>query len=377
MIHSGKIIVLGFALTCAPVAAQQTEPSRAAQVAAAEDARADGNFDLARRILEIVLNDSPDDPDLMRRLAMAEANGGQLAAARARIEAASVRSPDDLDIALARGYILYWSGRFDEAENVSAAISARAPDYPELAALQASIARRNDANRLKLRALTINASLSGIKLQSGASSTWSSQGIVASIDVSSKNRLILAATREARRAFDTRLSARLEHRVSGAIIYAQATAVPSPDFQENWSFAAGGEVAAQQRLTIVADGRYADFETGSVIAVQPGLRIAFTRKFSLTGKAISLFDDARAHRLGASLRLDYHPDDVHSLFAIGASYPDVEADGVQQMRSMAIGFAFPISDSIRLSSTFSHESRENSYRRWTGNLGLSFRYGAQ
>ncbi len=377
MKHSSKFLCFLLAMTCAPVAAQEIEPARAEQVAEAEFSQAAGNFDRARQILESLLEVSPDDPDLMRRLAMVEAGDGRLEAARERIAAASAHSPDDLDIALARGYILYWSGQFDEAESVAAAIAARDPAYPELALLETSLARQNDMSGFQLRSLSINSGLSDITLRNGASSTWSSQSIVAAIDVSNSNRLILGAMREARSAIDTRLNARLDHRISNGFIYVAATIVPSPDFQEDWSIATGGELTAAEGLTIVADLRFAEYGTGNVIAVQPGLRIAITREFDLTARAINIFDDAQGYRLGSSLRLDYQPDDEHSLFAIAASYPDAEANGVQQMRSAAIGFAITVAENITMSSAVSYENRDDSYRRWAGSLGLNFRFGAQ
>ena len=375
-IRSAIPLGLALALTCAPVAAQQIEPVRAEQIAAAEAARADGNFDLARQILASLLSPTPEDSDVMRRLALVEAGDGKLSAARALIAAASARSPDDLDVALARGYILYWSNQFAEAENVAAAIAARDPAYPELAPLQASLARQNNTDGFQLRGLAINVGQSAITLQNGASSTWTSQSIVAAIDLSGKDRLSLGAMRETRDLIDTRLSARLDRRLTSATVYVMATVVPGSDFQEKWSIAAGGELVAAERLTVVADLRFAEFDTGNIIALQPGLRITLAREFDLTARAINLFDDAQGHRLGGSLRLDYRPNDEHSFFAIAATYPDVEADGVQQLRSMAFGFALQLSENLTLSSAASYDDRANSYRRWSGNLGLNLRFGA-
>ena len=65
--------VLFIGIFGSPLAAQGSDASRAEKLDDAAEARAEGNFDRARQILLPMLAASPDDPDLLRRLAMVEA----------------------------------------------------------------------------------------------------------------------------------------------------------------------------------------------------------------------------------------------------------------------------------------------------------------
>lgn len=363
------------ALTGAPLAAQEIAAMDGERLEAAAGAQAAGDYDLAREILQALLATSPDNPDLLRRLAMVEAGDENLALAMDLIDRAARLAPRDLDIALARGYILYWRGNLADAQKVVAAISAQSPDYPELAELTAALDRTDDASGLRLRALSISAGLSEIMLENGGSSTWNVQSGTAAIDLSREDTVTFGIMREERSVIDTRLSMRVDHRLADGFVYVAATAVPHSDFQERWSVTGGGEFAAAKGLSALVDLRIADYDTGAIVVVRPGLRIALAGDFVLTGRAINIFDDAEGHRLGGALRLDYQPEDKASLFAIAASYPDAEADGVRQLRSAAAGFAVPVSETLTLSAAGSYEDRKSSYRRWTGTLALILRFG--
>ncbi len=370
-----RLFAMGAAGIAVPLAAQDIPTEYSAQVEAAAAARSAGEYDKAREILQSLLALSPDNVDLLRRLAMVEAADGKLDVAMQTINNAARLAPDDLDVALARAYILNWRGETAAAEATAAMISARDPNYPDLAELQASLKRKEKSQGVQLRAISVGAGLSSIKLRNGSSQTWNNQSLVVALDTSADDTVSLGAMREERNASDIRLSARFDKRIDNGFGYVAATVVPNADFQEKWSLAAGGEAAAAPGLTALGDVRVAKYETGMIVAFQPGLRVAFGPDFSVTGKAINIFGGGQSYRLGGSLRLDYGLGRQHSLFAIAASYPDVEADGVQQLRSAAVGFAVPVFERLSLSAAGSYENRANSYRRWTGSLALTHRFG--
>jgi YaiO family outer membrane protein len=359
----------------APLAAQQPLETRSERVEAAEAARSASNFAEARRLLRSLLAEAPDDADLLRRLAMTEAGDGNLDEALALVERASQRAPADLDVALARAYILYWNGQYDAAEQAVAGIAARAPDYPDLAPLEANLQRQRDAGGIRLRVLSASASVSDIAFDNRGSQTWTSQNVAVASDVSQRSSITLALAQEDRNTKDTRLSARIDRRIGTGFVYIAASTVPDADFLERWSLAAGGEDRISERLTAILDTRIAEYETGTILALQPGLRFDLDDDFSLTARAINIFGGGDSYRLGGSARLDYRADSGLALFAIAASYPDVEADGVRQLRSGALGMAVPLSDRFTLSGATSYEDRENSYRRLSGTLALSYRFG--
>lgn len=366
--------VLATALHSLPATAQDFAANRAEAIQSAEAAQADGDYSKARDILLGLLKTSPDSPDLLRRLARVEAAAGRLDEARRRIDRAALLAPQDLDVALARGYILYWRGELRKAEAVAQSIAVRDPDYPDLAQLQTVVRNARESSGIHLRALSVGGGISDIKLRSGASSTWNTQNFLAAFDISAKDTVAFSLSREERSAVDTRGGVRLDHRIANGSVYVGGTVVLDPDFQESWSLSTGAELLIADRSAVLMDIRVADFDTGMIVAAQPGLRLALGRDFSVTGRAINIFGGGESYRLGGSVRLDYQRDTRPSFFALAASYPDAEAGDVRKLRSFAAGLTAPLSERLSLSAAGSHEDRKDSYRRWAGNLVLTYRF---
>lgn len=364
------------ALASAPVAAQ-AQQARAERTDAATAAQAAGAFGEARQILRSLLRESPDDPDILRRLAMVDAADGDLDTAMERIELATRLAPDDLDIALARAYILFWRGNTDQSWVVLDQIEARQPNYPELAGLRAALDRDAQDDGIRLRALSVGLGFSDIKLRSGVTRTWNSQNFVGAIDVSRSDTVILSANREDRGSVDTRMGARVDHRLRNGYFYVAGTAVLEPNFQERWSLSGGGERVVARGVTGLIDLRVAEYDTDTIVAVQPGIRIALAPDFSATGRAINILGGGEDHRLGASLRLDYASELGPSLFAIAVNYPDAEAEDVRDLRSLAAGFTIPVTNLLSLTAAGIYEDRDDSYRRWSGTLALSYRFASR
>ena len=374
MIRSPRSLILALVLTSAPICAQ-AQSARSDGTDAAAAARDAGDYDQAREILQSLLREYPEDADLLRRLAMVEAGDENLDRAIQHVDAATRLAPDDIDIALARAYILYWRGDTGEATEIAAGIEAREPGYPDLAALQDALTQDARRNGPRLRALSIASDLSDITLRNGTSRTWNSQNVVAAFDLSQSDTASLTLNREDRGPVDYRLGARIDHRLGNGSWFVAATAVVEPDFQESWSLAGGGELIAARGVTGLLDMRVAQYDTGTIVAVQPGVRLDVGRDVSITARAINIFGGEEDYRLGSSLRLDYRPERGASLFAIAASYPDAEADDVRQLRSFAAGFAAPLGELLSVTAATSYEDRDNSYRRWAGTLALTYRFG--
>ena len=359
-----------------PAIAQAPAVTRETQLETAERARAAGDFAQARETLESLLAQNPDDPDLLRRLAAVSAAQGDLERAQAQIDRALALAPDDLDIQLARGNILFWRGERDAAQRQADAIAAVAPDYPELGALRMKLAAREQAGGIRITALSVGGGVSDIAFDNRDGETWSSQDASLGLALSPGTGASLTVTREERAATDVRLAARVGRRLGQGSAYISGSVVPDADFRERWSVGAGGEAPLGGRVTALIDVRYADYRDRDVLAVQPALRYAFDDATSATVRAINLLGGGENYRLGGSLQLDYRPEGRTGGFVVLASYPDVEADGVRQLRSIAAGLLLPLSDRITLTTVGAYEDRENSYRRLSGTLVLGFRFGA-
>ena len=137
--------------------------------------------------------------------------------------------------------------------------------------------------------LSASASVSDIAFDNRGSQTWTSQNVAVAFDVSQRSSITLALAQEDRNTKDTRLSARIDRRIGTGFVYIAASTVPDSDFQERWSLAAGGEDRISERLTAILDTRIAEYETGTILALQPGLRFALDDDFSLTARAINIF----------------------------------------------------------------------------------------
>ena len=284
-------------------------------------------------------------------------------------------APEDLDIQVARGNILFWRGDIKAAQRQADAISAVAPDYPELDALSAKLAAPEQAEGLRVTALTVGGGVSDIAFDNRDGETWSSQNASLGLALSRETGASLAVEREERAATDIRLAARVDRRFGRGSAYISGSVVPNADFRESWSIGTGGEIALGERTSALIDIRYADYRDRNVFAVQPALRYAFDDAATVTVRAINLFGGGEDYRLGGSLRADYRPQGRVGGFVVLASYPDVEADGVRQLRSVATGLLVPLGDRFTLTTVGAYEDRKDSYRRLSGTLVLGFRFG--
>ena len=68
---------------------------------------------------------------------------------------------------------------------------------------------------------------------------------------------------------------------------------------------------------------------------------------------------------------------AHHLPELLATYPDAETDGVRQLRSAAIGLAWPVARTVTISAIGVHEDREDSYRRNSLTVVFARRFGPQ
>ena len=141
--------------------------------------------------------------------------------------------------------------------------------------------------------------------------------------------------------------------------------------------AAGGQAALAPNVNGSVDLRVADYATGTIVVVEPGVRVALTPRWSLDARAINLFGGTEDHRIGVSGRLAYEAQSGSTAFVSLATYPDAETDGVRQLRSAAIGLAWPVARTVTISAIGVHEDREDSYRRNSLTVVFARRFGPQ
>mgnify|MGYP002780288719 CR=1 FL=1 len=366
----GVVLVCAAALA-GPVKAQVTAEEREA----VQDAYVAGDLARAKQLLSGLLARNPQDPDLLRRLAAVQAARGELGRAQLTIESALRLAPEDPDIQLARANILLWRGQIAESERQAGQLAVQHPGYPGLATLEKSLRGTIDARRFRLRSAGLGASVSDASFASGASQTWYVQRGSIAAQWGKANVVSLDIDREERRATDTHVAARVDLGGAGNRFFVAVTATPDPDFRETWSLGGGADVALGDTSTVQIDGRFAEYIGDDVAAFGIGMRQRVSPRLEIAARSIHLFGGGDDYRFGAALRADYSHPKLGDFFAIVASYPDVEDDGAQQLRAVAIGARHPLSDRLTLGLTAEYEERENSYDRTAFSIDLRWRIG--
>jgi len=333
------------------------------------------DFERAERILRRLLAEHPDDADLLRRLAAVQAALDDLDAAQATIDRAIVLAPDDPDIQLARANILFWRGRLAEAHAQSDQIVVEYPDYPGLDRLVTSLRQTRRDRALRLQSLGIGTSLSDAAFASGSSQTWYAQRGSISAQWGAGNAVTLDIEREERLATDTRISGRIDLPDASNRYFVTGSVAPNADFRENWSIGGGAEIAFSDTSTLQIDGRFSEYRSDDVVAFGAGLRQRLSPALELSAKSIHLFGGGESYRLGGAIRADYHHSRFPEAFVILASYPDAEVDGTRQLRAVAGGVRFALSEKVALGVTGEFESREESYERAAISVDLRWRIG--
>ena len=330
---------------------------------AAHSAYVAGQYGAARTILLQMLDENPDDADLLRRLAAVEAAREDLRAAQNLIDRAYALAPHDADIQIARANILLWRGEEDAARAMAEQVRIVSPDYPGLAQFTLAADRAAANRRIRIRAASIGGSVSHVDFRNRNSTSWTVQRAGAVIGQREGALLTLVAEREDRGPIDTRLAGRLDFPSGENRFFFQGSATPGADFREDWSAGAGAEFAAAGPTTFLLDGRLARYRTGDVGVIGAGIRQRIGPQLSLTGRTINLFGGGKDYRFGGSLRADYEQEEGPGLFAIVASYPDTEADGTRQLRAVAGGVRIDMGRDLAMRLSGEYENRDQSYER--------------
>ncbi|WP_394729390.1 tetratricopeptide repeat protein [Altererythrobacter sp. GH1-8] len=367
------LMAVPFVMAAIPAHAGQSQLPE--ERSSAQKAYLAGEFRQAESILNALLAKTPEDPDLLRRLAAVEAALGNLDQAQATIDRAIALAPFDRDIQLARANILLWRKRHTEAERQADELSSAEPDYPGLGQFRSSLLNAQRARKLRLRSVAAGAKVSEAEFASGSEQVWSTQRASTSIGWAETAIAVLEIEREDRLVTDTRISSLVELPIETHRVFFSGSLTPSADFRESWSLGTGADITLGSSNQVRIDGRFSHYRSNDVGTVGIGLRHSFAPHISITARSIHLFGGGEDYRLGGVLRADYSPSRRPNLFLILASYPDTEADGTRQLRTVAGGARFRLSNSFTLSFASEYESRKDSYSRAALSADLSWNFG--
>lgn len=370
-LRTNAVLLAAIAALSSQANAQVIEAEREA----AQKAYVAGDFFSAKELLSELLLQSPSDPDLLRRLAAVQAALNDVSAAQAMIDQAIGLAPDDPDIQLARANILFWRGYLSEARAQARQVAMKHPGYPGLYDMQETFRRAGKERRFQLRSLGVANSISKANFASGSNQIWYAQRGSISTQWAGRNIAVLDVERAQRLARDTRISGRIDLPLGQSRYFVAGSITPKSDFRESWSVSGGAEIGFGITTTLKVDGRFAQYRDDNVVAIGAGLGRRISPELEISARSIHLFGGGEGHRLGGILRADYRHPRIPEIFAIAASYPDVEADGTRQLQTVAAGSRFALSEKITLGLTGEFESRKSSYERAALVVDLRLRIG--
>jgi YaiO family outer membrane protein len=364
-----RILAAGAALAAAAAQAQQPAPATAYEQAVA--ARLRGEAATAVRLLAPIVAADPAHSDAQVQLGYALLALGRLDEATRAFEAALAVAPGYADARLGLARIQQRRGDVPAALR---ALEPLDPSNPEVRTLRAQLGRTEAAHDW---AVDIDGSYSFLDRPQP---DW------AEASLQLRRRLDPATTLsgrvEAARRFDL-TDVYGEIGVDRAVgrrgrAYVTLGGTPDADFRPRWQIGAGGSwrvIEGASPTVITLDGRHAEFVTGEVQTLSPGLeQYLFGGRAWLTARWINLFDASGDHQSGYLLRGDVLATDRLRLFAGSSDAPDTSEGVVTDTRSYFGGISYGISARSTARVTVAVEDRETGSDRTQVGLGLGIRF---
>ena len=306
-----------------------------------------------------------------RALAARQAAEGHLAQALDTISFAKARFQEDADVFLAYANILYWNGKVALSEEAALSLAATHPDYPGLRDLLSNIRREKSDPAFKIERLSFHQAAAYAAFPT-KSETWLSSQFAALARIDGDKLLAVAVQREDRGRTDTRFEATTAKTWADRTIQAFGSITPDADFRERWSLGMRGVESLGPRMRANWDIRYADYGSEAVTIAQAGMTRELAPDLTSTFRTIHLFGGGENYRLGVALRGDLTVNEAQSLFALVATYPDIEGGVTRRLNSIAIGATGKLTDTFALQIIAERDTRDQSYERSAITFGLIF-----
>ena len=243
----------------------------------------------------------------------------------------------------------------------------------------ASISSNNgnaSASEAVPRDWTISASHQWSWISNTAQSRWQDTQISAEY-APKKNALYSAELNQSFRfgLTDHLVAIRGDWRIArNASVYAGIATSPEGNFREKWGIRAGGGVGLGHGIELSADGRIANYISGTKFSLNPQLGVTFAdERIALSAGWINLWESGGKHYQGWSARLRASPDDRLRLFAGVARYPEVETGITRRVRSAFGGFSFKLSRRAETSVSYARDNYEGAFSRKALTIGLRWK----
>ena len=363
-------------------------------------------FPEARLVLESARAKDPANLDV--RLALARVMSWQEDFAAAQAEAGVVlrAEPDNLDALLLSAQIAFFDGRREDAEDGYRAVLARDPGNvdalarlgdismergdtdaaarhyrraAELAPDRADIAQRLRGTQVQRWRLDTTTTYS--RFSRSQNSAW--REVSNRVTYQATPRTSVNVRMDLSERFDqtdTFMEAGLTRRIGErASVYAAFGATPDADFLARQTYSAGGEAALPPipglpgATQLTADLKHANYGTGSVRTVNPGLRQYFGERLWLTGRWINVFGSG-TRAAGWLGRADWQATSSARLYAGLADAPETVSGRTISTRSYFTGVELDLGGRIAGRLGYTRDDRSNSYIRNAVTAGLTLRF---
>jgi YaiO family outer membrane protein len=360
---ASALSLLAFAL---PAAAQTPEEDYQAGVAAREA----GNPDEALRRLARAAEAEPDNADVQLQIGLVHLAAGRLDEAEAAFRRTLWIAPDyaDARLGLARAAL-----RQDDYPLARAEIAAIGPGHAEADALRRQIEAAAASAPWRWR-VDLDGSYSWLD----PLSDWQSATLV--VQHRPDPNTTIGVTADSSRRFDRTdvyLEARIDHRFTpGGYVHLLIGGTPGADHRPNRQFGAGASVRLHggRYATIVRlDSIHADYPTGDVQTVTPGIEQYLAGRAWVTAQWINIWDRFR-HGSGWSVRGDVMPTDRLRLFAGATDAPDLDSGVAIDTFSLFGGVSLDVGDRLTLRLSFAHDDSKGPSERNTLALGMGYRF---
>ena len=291
-----------------------------------------GRLDEAEAALRRVTRETPAYADAWVGLARIEQRRGKLADARALMEEASRRGPDNPDVvALRRALESGPAWRVD----ISGARSRLSGDLPDWTEVRLSMSRRLD-------------------------DLWSAGWAVEATERFDQS--------------DTYLEARLDRRFDGGAAYAAVGGAPDADYRPEIAVAAGGQARLAPGLAVTLDASLARYPTGTVTGLHPGIvKDLAGGRMEVSARWINVWDENGDYRSGYTATARWQAVDRLALRLGYADAPESSDGTTVEVSSWNVGADIGLTDRLMLRVGYLSEDRE-AYDREELSLGLGLRF---
>ncbi len=374
---------IAFLLASAAVAAHaQPVPEAQRLVEEARAAQANGELPSALTKLERASALEPGNAETLRFLGIAQGQAGKTDAALTTLLKAQAIAPNDADIKLAIAQVHYYRGDSRRSLRMAEELVAASPENQDARDLveRARRAVREEGGRWQ-----IDGYLSYSDFDDDLRKRWLEGGIAVANRIDEKWRLlgrVDVADRFDRT--DVYVEGGFEHRVGpNSSIYLATGVTPGADFLPEWAVRGGGQTQLWQgdekegagAGVFTLDARYAEYTTGSVETLSPGIEQYFDAgRFWATGRLIFTWDENGKSQTGWLVRGDSYVTDSLRLFLGYADAPETSNNVTLTTKTVFGGAVVDLNDTWSLRLDYARDDRERSYVRDAFTLGFGARF---